>query len=270
MRSHVDLSPTTLRDALAFRVWSAKQVQSKSTFRLWYIKQVLRGERELRLVHGLSDLKRTTLDVGSNRGLYAVAALRCSLRVIAFEPQRDFASFLRRYLPTSVEVHECAVSDTAGTATLLVPADPRFHAEARLSRADNAASGTSPGSVPVVVPTIRLDDMVHEQVGLIKIDVEGHELAVLNGASRLIESSRPNIVIEIEDRHRPGAVRDAFKWFQAKQYRGYYLRDNALMLTDGVGEERSLRAYNFIFLPAERLPTMRASVIAALSGVFAL
>jgi FkbM family methyltransferase len=266
MSDLTDQGPTAPRNALAFKLWSAKQIRSKTAFRLWYIKQVLKGERELRLVHSLSDPQRITLDIGSNRGLYAVAALRFSKRVIAFEPQPHFATFLRRYLPPSIDVRECAVSDTAGTATLLMPADPRFHAEARLSSAGAATSNF----VPVVVPTIRLDNIIRDHVGLMKIDVEGHEFAVLNGAIELIDSSRPNIIIEIEDRHCPGAISRVFQWFQAKSYKGYYLKENVLSPADNIGERQTRYIYNFIFLPSERPPTMRASILAALSGVLAL
>jgi FkbM family methyltransferase len=266
MGNPTKLVPIALRDAISFRLWSAKQIQSKATFRLWYMKQVWRGERELRLVHSLSDPGRTTLDIGSNRGLYAVAALRFSKRVVAFEPQPRFAAFLRRYLPPTAEVRECAVSDTAGTATLLVPVDPRFHAEARLS-APNSAAPASSNVVPVVVSTVRLDDIIQEPIGLMKIDVEGHELGVLNGASRLIDSWRPNIISEIENRHRPGAVAEAIEWFWARRYRGYCLTDNALSAIGSMGEGQGAQPYNFIFLPAERPPTMRASLLAALSGV---
>jgi FkbM family methyltransferase len=259
----------TLRDTISLRLWAAKQVQSKATLRLWYAKQVWKGERELRVVHSLSDPNRITLDIGSNRGLYAIAALRFSKRVVAFEPQPYFASFLRRYMPAGVEVRECAVSDTVGTATLLVPTDRRFHAEARLSL-PAMNMNMAPNFVPVAVPTTRLDDAIRDYVGLIKIDVEGHELAVLNGANNLIDSSRPNVIIEVENRHRAGAVSDAFQWFRARQYRGYCLRDNRLLPTEGTGEELHVRPYNFIFLPSERQPTMQASTLAALSAMLTL
>jgi FkbM family methyltransferase len=38
-------------------------------------------------------------------------------------------------------------------------------------------------------------------VGFIKIDVEGHELAVINGATTLLTTQRPLLLIEIEARH---------------------------------------------------------------------
>src|SRR5262249_2550066 len=194
----------------AFGLWSAKQIRTKAAFRLWYVKHVLRGEPELRLVAGLCDPARLTLDVGANRGMYSIAALRFSKGVIAFEPQPHYAKFLKTFMPKQVRIVECAVSHSAGVATLLVPSDPRYHAEARLSNEGESAADAGARFVETSVRTVPLDDVVDEPVGLIKIDVEGHELAVLEGARRVIESSRPNIIIEIEDRHQPGAVRRAW------------------------------------------------------------
>jgi FkbM family methyltransferase len=264
MNTPAKLAAGTLREAISLRLWSVKQIRGKATFRLWYLKQVLAGERELRFVHCLSDSNRLTLDVGSNRGLYAVAALPYSRGVIAFEPQPHFAAFLRRHMPATVEVRECAVSDTTGTATLLMPSDPRFHAEARLS----SSGGLGEACVPTLVRTARIDDIVSDDVGLIKVDVEGHELEVLNGATNLVDRCRPNLIVEIEDRHKPGAVSRALQWFERKQYRGYCLRDSSLLPFDGMGpSDRGGLPYNFIFLPNERAPTMRASILAALFAV---
>jgi FkbM family methyltransferase len=266
MRIPTKLAPSAVRDAIALRLWSAKQIHSRAGLRLWYLKQVLRGERELRLVNSLSDPNRLTLDIGANRGLYSIGAVRYSKGVVAFEPQPYFASFLRRYMPATVEVRECAVSDTTGTATLLMPADPRRHAEARLSFADDPGAAY----VPTVVSTVRIDEIINDDVGLMKIDVEGHELAVLNGASKLIDISRPNIIIEIEDRHSPGAVSRAFQWFEGKQYGGFFLKGATLLPVNRIGPDQERWPYNFIFLPGERRPTMRPSVLAALSAVHIL
>jgi hypothetical protein len=79
-------SLAALTNSIALTLWSAKQIRNKTTFRLWYLKQVLMGEPELRLVSCLSDPNRVMLDVGSNRGLYTLAALPFSKGVMAFEP----------------------------------------------------------------------------------------------------------------------------------------------------------------------------------------
>ena len=55
------------------------------------------------------------------------------------------------------------------------------------------------------VPTRTLDSFGLSDVGFLKIDVEGHELALLAGARRTIESSRPVVFVESESRHAVGA-----------------------------------------------------------------
>lgn len=49
----------------------------------------------------------------------------------------------------------------------------------------------------IAVPARRLDDYEMDAVGFIKIDVEGHELAVLRGGSETIRRCLPSMLIEI-------------------------------------------------------------------------
>src|SRR5947209_3295951 len=60
-------------------------------------------------------------------------------------------------------------------------------------------------------------------VGFIKIDVEGHEHSVLQGAQRTIERCRPRVLIEAEERHAPGSVRRIQAFFRRFGYRGYFV-----------------------------------------------
>jgi FkbM family methyltransferase len=272
MFSRSKSSLAALTNSIDLTLWSAKQIRNKTTFRLWYLKQVLKGEPELRLVSCLSDPNRVTLDVGSNRGLYVLAALPFSKGVMAFEPQPHLAGFLRRFLPRTVRVFELAASDADGNATLLVPANPRSHEEARLSTPGDGRLRAAAKYLEVTVEKKRLDDIVVEPVGLIKIDVEGHELSVLEGASKLIESYRPNIIIEIEERHRAGARTSTFRWFEDKRYRGYVLKNGTLVSQKEPGEQskqgpQEPYVYNFIFLPEERAPALRPSLWGAMAGL---
>src|SRR5205823_431391 len=56
------------------------------------------------------------------------------------------------------------------------------------------------------VPVKKLDDYRFDQVGFIKIDVEGHEQAVIEGAFETIARSKPVILVEVEEGRNPGAV----------------------------------------------------------------
>jgi Methyltransferase FkbM domain len=68
----------------------------------------------------------------------------------------------------------------------------------------------------------RLDDLGLDNVGLIKIDVEGHELAVLRGAAHTLRRHQPTLVIEAEERHHPGAVAAVTEFLGGLGYTGYF------------------------------------------------
>jgi hypothetical protein len=66
----------------------------------------------------------------------------------------------------------------------------------------------------------------------VKIDVEGHELSVLNGATALLDQSPPVFLVEAEDRHRAGATQSIFEFFRSRAYDGYFLEDGDVVPVD--------------------------------------
>ena len=82
------------------------------------------------------------------------------------------------------------------------------------------------------VPVARLDAVVRQDVAFVKIDVEGHELSVLNGAVGLLERSQPVFLVEAEDRHRAAATRSVFEFFRQRSYRGFFLREDDIVPVD--------------------------------------
>jgi FkbM family methyltransferase len=63
-----------------------------------------------------------------------------------------------------------------------------------------------------------LDSYDWPAVGFIKIDVEGHELAVLAGAERTLAKHHPNLLIECNDEHNPGAPARLAAWLAERGY----------------------------------------------------
>lgn len=178
----------------------------------------LRGERSIRrllglhapadLITGLVPRARNAVDVGANRGIYTYWMAKRALGVDAFEPQPALAGYIRAAKLRNVRVHETALSDHPGIATLLVPEDDGL---ARIASSDTtdtvsvAAEAELGDSTEIRVQTRTLDSFGLVNVGFLKIDAEGHELAVLRGARDTIGRDRPVVFVESEARHAHGA-----------------------------------------------------------------
>lgn len=137
------------------------------------------------------------VDIGANQGdiLEILTRQAPAGRHVAFEPLPHHAARLRARFP-GVEVHELALSDSAGQTSF-------FHtlgddAYSGLKRTEAGPKITGVRELPVTLA--RLDDVLPEQhrVDLVKIDVEGAELAVLRGARRLLRAQHPVVVFEFQ------------------------------------------------------------------------
>lgn len=157
---------------------------------------------------GLVPRGRNAVDIGANRGVYTSWMAKRAVRVDAFEPQPALAKYIRDAQLRHVHVHETALSDHAGVAMLLVPDDDGL---ARIASSDpsdavaTAAEFELGARRELGVQLRTLDSFGLVDVGFLKIDAEGHELAVLQGAHETITTSRPVVFIESEARHALGA-----------------------------------------------------------------
>jgi FkbM family methyltransferase len=231
----------------------------------WHFKQITKSaEHELQYLDKIVPAGAVTIDVGANCGLYTQKLARLSKQVYAFEPSHEMADLLRRTSARNVRVHEIALSDQTGNAELFIPEDDRQLVHGLASLEPTLASSNK-HVVSVNVPTARLDAIVHQDVAFVKIDVEGHELNVLNGAVELLEHSQPVFLVEAEDRHRVEATRSIFEFFERKSYRGFFLKEGDVISIDQFdpedlqdanvllpdGGRKSGRCYvnNFFFFP---------------------
>ncbi len=154
-----------------------------------------------RLLATSIDSNTVFVDVGANIGCHSCLAGSIIGRsgtgkVIAIEPNPVCCELLRRNIQLNwsmcpIEVMPIAVSNFKGTANLAIPLHHAPNAHLALSEGDNEGKST-----PVAVST--LDQLIPDGiVDIIKIDVEGHEWAVLDGARNLLaRSPNPRIVLE--------------------------------------------------------------------------
>ncbi len=160
------------------------------------------------LLHGwVARAPGLVVDVGANTGFYALLAACASpeARVLAFEPYRPVFEVLVRNLAANacgrrIEAVPLALSRREGVATLYVPTQEHGLMETSSSL---EAGFKAVHSEAQAIRTATLDAFLAghpregDHVTLIKVDVEGHDAAVLEGARRTIARSRPLLFIEV-------------------------------------------------------------------------
>jgi FkbM family methyltransferase len=154
------------------------------------------GEPELTHLAKLVPHGGTAIDIGANRGIYAYALAGIADRVVAFEPNPDYAFFARWMLRGRAEVHEVALSDACGQGVFHVPlSDQRLVLHLAGSLKGTHSQFRTINTYEVKVRT--LDDWELKDVRFIKADVEGSEREVLEGARATIARDRPVILLEL-------------------------------------------------------------------------
>lgn len=149
-------------------------------------------------------------DIGGNVGLFSVAAAvraGASGAVLSVEPDLELAALIRKSAAAltarhaSIMVLAVAVSEQPGVASFAIAAR---------GRASNAlvefGSRSQTGGVreTMSVPVMTLDGLLDfgRPPALVKLDVEGAEVAAMRGATRLLREVRPILFVEVGREHR--------------------------------------------------------------------
>ena len=220
-------------------------------------------EPEMALLAFLVHRGDHVLDVGGNRGTYAYRFWKLGARLDVFEPNPDCAGVLKNWAAgkPAVNVHAVALSSRSGTAQLHVPIDEHGVEHDASASIEHGAGGASHD---FDVPLRALDSFDFTDVRLIKIDVEGHEGSVIEGAKATLTASMPALIIEIEQRHISRPIREMLADVEQLGYAGYFLIDGRLRLLRefDVAKHQSIETFeangndyynNFIFLGVEHL-----------------
>lgn len=220
-------------------------------------------EREMQLLEALCDRTKTGIDVGAKVGMYTYRIRARSSDVVAFEPNPLFNRMLAAvFAGKRGRVEPYAVSSTRGTATLRLPYDsagsPQF-GRGTIDGSNKLEHELVARVEEVEVETRAIDDYAFPSVGFIKVDVEGHELAVLQGAERTIREQRPNLLVESNDDHQPGGVAALIAWLRERDYDIVFLFGQALVDAAEYDRAEHWEKYtieNFIAVPRTRPDVM--------------
>lgn len=170
------------------------------TLALWFAGQP-GGEPERHLIDWVRDNYCNDgyvfVDAGAHIGTYSLAFAGRSRSVIAFEPSlanyhRLCGGIALAGLSHKIRAVHSALSDYTGRASLRIPSE-----DGGLSTLETWIPHAPETAPREDVFVNQMDSYALDKVGLIKIDVEGHEEHVLRGARKTIERGFPRLLIEV-------------------------------------------------------------------------
>lgn len=158
----------------------------------------------------------TLVDVGANVGLMSMLLADVFEYGLLFEPNPLAAARARENVQLNnlpFQVHEVALSDWVGSV--------RFEDRGGVHTCNRTVSDFATDSRTIMVPSSTLDQFLAQRpplkkpITVIKIDVEGHENAVLRGMGGLLQSQRPTVLFEYLQRTN---LEETLKIFSAVEY----------------------------------------------------
>jgi FkbM family methyltransferase len=171
---------------------------------------------------GLSHrIEGTMIDVGANIGLYTMAFSSAFTRILALEANPITYKILETNLTLTKVKNAVAVcigaSSKAGIANIYVPHDNLGWAR--------IGTGFEDERISQAIQLDTLDNIIVAQgfdkgpIGLVKIDVEGHEASVLRGARQTLTEKGPVVLYEALDDH---AARECATILRESGYTSFY------------------------------------------------
>lgn len=158
----------------------------------------------------------TLLDIGANVGLFTLMLADKIQNAVLFEPNPIAAARARENLERnelSFQVREYALSDRTGTVM--------FENAGGASPINRTVDGFAPSVPTIAVERTTVDDFLAtanlpNPITLVKIDVEGHENAVIRGMTSCLRNARPLVMFEYLARTN---LKETFQLFSQADYR---------------------------------------------------
>ena len=218
-------------------------------------------ENEIKLIKDLIKPGTDSIDVGVYRGVYSYEMSKYSKTVHSFEPNPvifdDIDKNLKKIIKNMV-LYNFALSNENKTFILRVPIrnnkinKKNYEEYYEMGRATIHEKNIMSNCENFKINSKKIDDLnLNNEISFIKIDVEGHELEVIDGAKKTIEKNKPKLLVEIEEKHTQKKVSDSIKYINSLGYNSFFLKNDVLKDTSKI-EDYDLNN-NYIFIPKKNL-----------------
>ena len=224
-------------------------------------KRILRSieskiEQEYSALPQLCNKNLISIDIGMFRGVYSFLLSKYSKSVIGFEANPIMYKYLEKNLKKivgKIEIYNFALSNKTGEVFIKIPL--RYKSVLKNNFEDFYEGGLATIHQDNKLEEKKFDEFktkcnildnftFNEKIGFIKIDVEGHEQFILEGAVNTIKKDKPNLLIEIEKKHRSDSIEKTFMYLDNLGYKPYTFKKNKLNLLTDVDNSDSV---NYIF-----------------------
>lgn len=185
-----------------------------------YEKSLLNKLREIIIQQGNS---YTVLDIGANIGNHAVFFSEFFEEVIAFEPNPKTYSVLKINTELLVNVTCMMIGASSRNATLNFSINELNMGDSRIISDKTEINNEADSNITIdVSPIDAIEEIKDKNIGLIKIDVQGHEVDVIRGMLNTLRKNTPMIVFEQEATEVVGGSSDTVKELKNIGYNYFY------------------------------------------------
>ena len=213
-------------------------------------------EKELSIIDHFKDKSKDAIDVGVYRGVYSYKLSKEFNQIHSFEPNPLLFPYLNRYLTKiipNMTLYNYALSNKNELTNLKIPHRGKsifknnFEEIYKLGCATIHETNNFEKFNNYEVECKKLDDVIKDkEISFIKIDVEGHELSVIEGANNIINKYKPTLLVEIEEKHTKKPILNTINQIKEFGYKVYFFKNKQMkeiLDNDIPNEER-----NFIFI----------------------
>tara|TARA_Y100000992_G_C21240471_1_gene480452 strand:- start:635 stop:1390 length:756 start_codon:yes stop_codon:yes gene_type:complete len=214
-------------------------------------------EYEIKLVKDFIKKGTDSLDIGVYRGVYSYEMSKYSKIVHSFEPNpiifNDLKKNLKKIIP-NMNLYNFALSNKNENLSLKVPirnsnvSKENYEEYYKMGKASIHDNNIFDEYEKFKINSKKIDDLKFDNlISFIKIDVEGHEEQVIDGAIQTIKKHKPIMLVEIVEKYTGKNVSKTINFINSLGYKSYYFDNKALKKTQDLNNLNLFN--NYIFFP---------------------
>ena len=216
-----------------------------------------KDENEIDLLKRFIKPGTDSIDVGVYRGVYSYERSKYAKKVHSFEPNPLIFKYINKNLKkisNNIDLYNFALSNENKVSNLRIPIRNKkidkenYEEHYLMGRATVHELNNFQNYEKFEITLKKIDDFNFDnEISFMKIDVEGHEMEVIEGGKLFIKKNKPVLLVEIEERHSKKNVHDSIDYINELGYKSYIYDENDLKKTSELKSMKLLT--NFIFLP---------------------